>query len=183
MGTPATFRAGRPASILITIAVLAVAYWLGLVPSDSPDRSISDRGKPHATAETIPRPSEAIPDHGGVSAHNSPASEDASQREVPANAVAPVDSGDLLYGLLREISGRQYLSPAGLIYGPGSAEGHRLDHLQRHTEDDPGRAGSHGVFDGGMAGALTTIDLAYERAKTGQRTTTEVDRRSNHSYG
>ena len=27
-----------------------------------------------------------------------------------------------------------------------------------------------------MAGALTTIDLAYERAKTGQRTTTEVDR-------
>jgi len=82
---------------------------------------------------------------------------------------------DSLYGLLRDVGRDTYLSPAGLRYTPGSAEGHRLDHLQRHTKDDPGRPGSHGVFDGGMEGALQTIDKAYERAKKGQRTTKKKD--------
>lgn len=61
------------------------------------------------------------------------------------------------------------------MYGPGSAEGHRLEHLKRHTKDDPRRRGSHGVFEGGMEGALKTIDAAYSRAKNNQRTTKEVD--------
>ena len=82
----------------------------------------------------------------------------------------------LLHGLLHEISNDQYLSPAGLIYGPGSAEGHRLDHLQRHVKDQPKRPGKHGVFDGGMQGALKTIDDAYQRAQKQQRTTKTVDR-------
>lgn len=82
---------------------------------------------------------------------------------------------ELLYGLLREISRDRFVSPAGLLYTPGSAEGHRLEHLRRHTADDPGRPGPHGVFDGDMEGALATIDRAYERAKKGQRTTKKVD--------
>lgn len=82
---------------------------------------------------------------------------------------------DLRYGLLREVSRDRYLSPAGLQYTPGSAEGHRLEHLRRHTKDMPGRPGSHGVFDGEMEGALKTIDRAYDRAKKGQRTTKQVD--------
>jgi hypothetical protein len=81
----------------------------------------------------------------------------------------------LKYGLLREVSRDRYLSPAGLLYAPGSAEGHRLEHLRRHTIDDPSRPGSHGVFDGEMAGALKTIDRAYELAKKGQRTTKQED--------
>jgi hypothetical protein len=81
----------------------------------------------------------------------------------------------LLHGLLREISFDRFISPAGLLYTPGSAEGHRLEHLRRHTKDDPGRPGSHGVFDGEMEGALKTIDRAYERAKKNQRTTKSVD--------
>lgn len=80
-----------------------------------------------------------------------------------------------LYGILREVSREKYVSPAGLVYARGSAEGHRLEHLKRHTKDDPGRPGSHGVFDGGMEGALKTIDRAYERAKKGERTTTKKD--------
>ena len=80
------------------------------------------------------------------------------------------------FGILKEISRDRYVSPAGLLYTPGSAEGHRLEHLRRHTKDDPGRPGSHGVFDGGMEGALKTIDRAYERAKKGQRTTTKQDK-------
>ena len=59
---------------------------------------------------------------------------------------------------------------------PGSAEGHRLEHLRRHTKDQPSRPGKHGVFDGGMEGALVTIDKAYERAKKKQRTTKEISR-------
>jgi hypothetical protein len=82
---------------------------------------------------------------------------------------------ELRYGLLRKVSASDYLSPAGLVYGSGSAQGHRLEHLRRHTVDDPGRSGPHGVFDGGMEGALRTIDLAYERAETGQRTTVKTD--------
>ena len=81
-----------------------------------------------------------------------------------------------VHGLLQEISNDQYLSPAGLIYGPGSAEGHRLDHLARHVKDQPRRPGKHGVFDGGMQGALKTIDDAYQRAQKNQRTTKTVDR-------
>lgn len=99
-------------------------------------------------------------------------------RPPPKAAAKPVETSDaeLRYGLLKEISGENYVSPAGLLYAPGSREGHRLEHLKRHTVDDPGRPGKHGVFDGGMEGALKTIDGAYDRALKGQRTTTKQDR-------
>lgn len=94
-----------------------------------------------------------------------------SNRE-PANSDSADDG---LYGFLREVSPDRYVSPAGLLYTPGSAEGHRLEHVRRHTKDDPSRPGSHGVFDGNMEGALATIDLAYQRAKKGQRTTKQQE--------
>ncbi len=94
--------------------------------------------------------------------------------KVPPAKVAAADQS-LLYGLLKDLGGERYQSPAGLLYTRGGAEGHRLDHLERHTQDDPSRPGKHGVFDGGMEGALKTIDRAYERAKTGQKTTKELD--------
>lgn len=90
-------------------------------------------------------------------------------------SIVTAEADDLLYGILREVSRDRYISPAGLQYTPGSAEGHRLEHLRRHTKDDPGRPGKHGVFDGNMEGALKTIDAAYGRAKQGQRTTKQVD--------
>ena len=86
------------------------------------------------------------------------------------------DDGELLYGILRDTGSKRYVSPQGLMYTPGSAEGHRLEHLRRHTEDQPNRAGSHGVFDGEMAGALKTIDRAYDRAKKNQKTTKKTER-------
>jgi hypothetical protein len=76
-----------------------------------------------------------------------------------------------LYGLLSDQGGKRYLSPAGLLYVPGSQEGHRLRHVERHVTDDPTRPGSHGVFDGGMPGALATIDQAYVKAQSGAQTT------------
>jgi hypothetical protein len=54
---------------------------------------------------------------------------------------------------------------AGLIYTPGSEEGHRLKHIERHVSDQPNRPGSHGVFDGDMESFLTAIDDGYKRAR------------------
>lgn len=105
-----------------------------------------------------------------------------TQRQLGSNKQAPASGAsqaqpesNLRYGLLRSVGSDRYLSPAGLLYTPGSAEGHRLEHLRRHVEDQPNRPGSHGVFDGGMEKALAVIDQAYERAKKGQRATKQTD--------
>jgi hypothetical protein len=76
-----------------------------------------------------------------------------------------------LYGILRETAADDYLSPAGLRYTRGSAEGHRLKHIERHLVDDPGRPGKHGVFDGDMPQVIRWIDEAYGLAKRGARGT------------
>jgi len=104
---------------------------------------------------------------------NQPSGDRAAADALPA---PPQVAPNLKYGLLREIGRERFMSPAGLIYTPGSREGHRLKHLERHTVDDPDRPGPHGVFDGGMEKALQTIDNAYERAKKNQRTTKKEDR-------
>lgn len=97
---------------------------------------------------------------------------------TPSASAAATDQSDssLKFGLLRDVGNQRYVSPAGLMYTRGSAEGHRLEHLRRHTEDQPNRPGKHGVFDGGMEGALKAIDKAYENAKAGKRTSKQTDR-------
>jgi hypothetical protein len=91
--------------------------------------------------------------------------ETSSQGERNAPPSEEVTESELRFGLLREESPNRFLSPAGLLYTPGSEEGHRLDHLARHLSDQPERPGAHGVFDGEMEGALLSIDEAYEMAK------------------
>jgi len=93
-----------------------------------------------------------------------------------SDAVEPTTDDSLEYGILREVSKDRFISPAGLMYTPGSAEGHRIEHLRRHVTDQPNRVGKHGVFDGGMEGALKMIDQAYENAKADKRTTKKTDR-------
>ena len=66
---------------------------------------------------------------------------------------------------LKEVGKNRFESPAGLIYKPGSEEGHRLKHIERHLKDIPDRPGSHGVFDGSMVEFLIDIDDAVTRAK------------------
>ena len=120
--------------------------------SEGQNRTNRVPNPPDPALELEPRP----PGHGG---------------QVVDSSAGP----ELLHGLLKETAPQRYVSPAGLLYAPGSREGHRLEHLRRHTVDDPSRPGSHGVFDGDMPGALQTIDRAFQRAKTGQRTTTQQD--------
>jgi len=76
-----------------------------------------------------------------------------------------------LYGFLSEVGRNRYESPAGLIYGSGSEEGHRLKHIARHLEDQPDRPGSHGVFQGTMKEFLVAIDDGFTRAKKGGKGT------------
>ncbi len=92
----------------------------------------------------------------------------ASSTKTPP-ATKPADDPNLRYGILKDLGREEFISPAGLRYTRGSAEGHRLKHLERHTADQPTRPGKHGVFSGGMAGALKAIDEAYLKAKEGGR--------------
>lgn len=63
---------------------------------------------------------------------------------------------------LVRIDGDRYRSPAGLIYGPGSQHGHRLQHVLAHGRDDSNRPGPHGVFiDGDQESIVRLIDEAY----------------------
>lgn len=131
---------------------------------------------PPSTAESAQRqPSGAEPDATKDRGRQSDAAPrpNAPVSRPAADETQPNDT--LKYGSLREIGKDRYISLAGLLYTPGSAEGHRLEHLRRHTEDQPSRPGKHGVFDGGMEGALKTIDQAYENAKIGKRTSTRKE--------
>jgi hypothetical protein len=113
-----------------------------------------------------------------ASASSTPGRNQSGGGEVEARA-APAESGalqgklNLKYGFLQDLGRENYLSPAGLRYTPGSEEGHRLKHLERHLSDLPDRPGKHGVFDGDMEQALRWIDDAYSRGLRGAKGVTK----------
>ena len=127
-----------------------------------------DGARAEATPPGGPLASKMPQDNGSLEPTGKPDATSTTQ------AVSNQDSS-LKYGLLRELQPDRFMSPAGLLYTPGSAEGHRLKHLERHTADQPGRPGKHGVFDGGMEKTLAVLDQAYEKAKAGVRTTKSTD--------
>lgn len=92
----------------------------------------------------------------------------------PKNSSAK-STESLRYGVLRETATDDFLSPGGLRYTRGSAEGHRLKHIERHLTDDPGRPGKHGVFDGDMGQVIRWIDEAYDLAKRGAKGTSKQE--------
>lgn len=68
---------------------------------------------------------------------------------------------------LKQTGRTTWISPAGLIYKGKDPEGlTRVEHVLRHAADQPRRAGSHGVFDGGNDQALATVDAAWKLVKT-----------------
>ncbi len=111
---------------------------------------------------------------------NDPALESTNQ-STASTPTASTPTGEnksaesLRYGLLRETAPDDFLSPGGLRYTRGSAEGHRLKHIERHLEDDPDRPGKHGVFDGDMAQVIRWIDEAYALAKRGAKGTSQQE--------
>jgi len=97
-----------------------------------------------------------------------------SQPQVSDPSVGAERDSEKVHGFLVEIGRNRFESPAGLVYGPGSEEGHRLKHIERHLEDQPKRPGSHGVFEGDMHAFLVAIDDAYSRAKSGGKGTKKI---------
>jgi len=69
-------------------------------------------------------------------------------------------------GKLKLINKNVFRSTAGLIYGSGSREGHRLKHVLKHAQDDLSKP-VHGVFDGDRDQILRWIDLAFMKTAKG----------------
>lgn len=60
--------------------------------------------------------------------------------------------------------GRNFLSTAGLIYTPGSRDGHRRKHVLKHAKDDQSKP-VHGVFDNETT-VFALVDEAYQKVKS-----------------
>lgn len=119
----------------------------------SPEQKSPD--KPKASSEpNNPPPSKSKASSNGTESSKSPSS--------TAKSKSPPQSVE---DYLKEVGKNRFESPAGLIYKPGSEEGHRLKHIERHLSDMPDRPGSHGVFDGSMVEFLIAIDDTVTRAK------------------
>lgn len=170
-GQPASRRSKRTKSSLSGVGV-AIAIILVLLLragwDNQRDRTAADARKSDSVQLDQPRNSEL--GSSELERRSAPESKpETESADDPTTDDSSADS-DLRFGLLRPLGGDRYLSPAGLEYGPGGAEGHRLEHVRRHADDQPNRNGPHGVFDGGMRGALQTIDEAYRSAKSDRRT-------------
>jgi hypothetical protein len=102
--------------------------------------------------------------------------------QTPSESTPPASAGGTSAighaGQLVETQPDVWTSPAGLLYLPGSEQGHRLKHVLRHARDDPNRPGQHGVFDQtDLSSVVALIDEAYQQAVRGWRTQTKFDRR------
>jgi len=140
--------------VLVILAVALIIYLRGPEPGQDPQ---GDRPVPPQPAESsdtgLPaeRPTLEISD--------SPGPQDASS----SSGEAPPEQSD---ELLKEIGNDRYESPAGLIYGPGSVDEHRLAHVMKHRSDDPDKP-IHGVFQGSESEVLQLIDEAFRLARQG----------------
>jgi hypothetical protein len=119
--------------------------------------------KPAESKSIVPKPAASKTSETKVT--ESRGTEPKSTPSNRSSAGAKQADEDYKFRILKSIGRDRYESPAGLIYAPGSEEGHRLAHIARHLEDQPDRPGSHGVFDGDMASFLIAIDDAYKRAR------------------
>jgi hypothetical protein len=138
--------------------------------SKSPAGHDADIGKSKSSSPSEDRPDRKQPEKKSKTGQEKLKSR-AKSSEVGSSAEIQAESSSFL----RTIGRDRYESPAGLIYGPGSEEGHRLKHLARHLDDIENRPGSHGVFEGTMDEFLVLIDDAYLRAKKKQKGTKQRD--------
>lgn len=110
-----------------------------------------------------------------------PADPPPRERDLPAPQAPPPQIGtptvfEQLAGHLKETSPSTFVSPAGLVYKRGSQQGHRLEHLMTHAEDQPQRPGSHGVFEpNDPLEVVQVVDEAFRLAQLGKQTRRRVE--------
>ena len=194
-----TQKKGRSPSWILGVAIFAGVYlilqWQKPAPPGLQDESVVQRQSEEASdgLGAIPGSKQGeAPDQdadpesrttnssntGGEASSQSASVSTEKMKLTPANANRPppvsanstVESKPTL-GKLRELSGQVWESTAGLKYGPGSREQHRLKHVMRHAVDQPNRPGKHGVFNGAgkQQAVLALIDEAYLKALRGGR--------------
>lgn len=141
-------------------------------PSDSPDADETTRSK--SSNSTKPKSNDTKTQSSDLTKEESKRgqNQDTAGSSVKSK---PLDEPKPKKEFLKEIGRDRFESPAGLVYGPGSEEGHRLKHVERHIKDIPNRPGSHGVFEGTMDEFLEAIDDAVTRAKRGNKGTTKKE--------
>lgn len=95
-------------------------------------------------------------------------------------------------GKLTQVGPKVFETTAGLRYGPGSVDGHRLLHVMEHAKDRPDKP-VHGVFEGDEFKVRAMIDEAYliadlrgppqaKKNTEGQRTIWKVDMKRKVGY-
>jgi hypothetical protein len=70
-------------------------------------------------------------------------------------------------GRLKYLGNDTWESPLGLQYGPDFQYGNRVQHVLRHSANQPLREFEHGVFDGSRREVIGLIDEAWAIAKQG----------------
>lgn len=150
--------------------------------SETATKASGDDNSSSSKSTSSAKPSSASAGDAAQASRTSAKKVEQASAVEETNELAAQSTDDLLYGLLKETrSGSEnYLSPMGLRYTRGSAEGHRLKHLERHLQDQPTRPGKHGVFYGDMPQVLRWLDDAYDRGKRGAKGTSKrnEDRRT-----
>lgn len=140
----------RLVTSVVVVLVLAAAWWSRDVPPESGSSAPRESGLSATNATTPPPRASETPSETAPSSHS---------------ADEPDESDSTHWPGLTEIQPNVFVSPAGLEYREGSAEGHRLTHLMRHAEDDPDRP-IHGVFDGTRDEILALLDEVWQSAQT-----------------
>ncbi len=159
--------------ILVVIAVTAlkprIESWFG---QNDPGSSVADNIPSDSSppTHTSPAPSDPVTPKADSSA---PTSADEAPTEPTEETAAdkqnaPPNSEEQILGKLTDVGNNVLESTAGLRYKPGSADGHRSDHVMEHAEDQPDKR-VHGVFDGGRSKVFAVIDEAWMKAKKGGR--------------
>lgn len=157
--------------------------------SQAPEQTDTDLG-PLSTSDRnqkVPK-SQAIPTElKQTSAKRSVQTPASSNRPPPTESDSTSQGTTPALGQIRKTGHQTWESTAGLIYGPGSQEKHRIKHVMRHATDQPRRPGKHGVFagNGDQEKVLALIDEAYLKAlqggksvqkkQEGQRTVYTID--------
>jgi hypothetical protein len=132
------------------------------VAKDDPEIESKSPHKPKASSKTSDPPAnKSQAKSNGTDKSNGTESAKKSTSTAKDQETPPQSVEDYL----KEVGKNRFESPAGLLYKPGSEEGHRLKHIERHLKDIPDRPGSHGVFEGTMLEFLMAIDDAVTRAK------------------
>lgn len=136
-------------------------------PTTHVDRPPEEPASPDATARQVPSP--AKPKSKPEPSEPPPTNPDkpTTSPSKPKGATPGVDNGEKAppagprLGELEEIRRGVFRSTAGLVYRNGSVDGHRIDHVLRHGQDDLDKP-VHGVFVGNREEIFALIDEGYQ---------------------